>query len=150
MLIFLCFRIPVTLRLFHSLRGTYSLRWSFVAGEVRSSFCQTNLEFRYSKNRSKRLPAFSLQKNQSPHRTTAAARRACRGRSEATLVEEGMSSSATQKLTAFLVNPVVRVAQATAILHCINNYAFGITAVRNLSHSSGLQHRQLREGLLST
>ena len=41
-----------------------------------------------------------------------------------------MASSTTQKLTAFLVNPIVRVAQATAILHCINEYAFGITAVR--------------------
>ncbi|CAN0515938.1 unnamed protein product [Ectocarpus sp. 12 AP-2014] len=39
-----------------------------------------------------------------------------------------MASSATHKLTAFLQNPVVRVVQATSILHCINEYAFGITA----------------------
>ncbi|CAM9232378.1 unnamed protein product [Pylaiella littoralis] len=39
-----------------------------------------------------------------------------------------MASSATHKLTAFLQNPVVRVVQATAILHCINEYVFGITA----------------------
>ncbi|CAM9605971.1 unnamed protein product [Scytosiphon promiscuus] len=39
-----------------------------------------------------------------------------------------MASSASHKLTVFLQNPVVRVVQATAILHCINEYVFGITA----------------------
>lgn len=44
-----------------------------------------------------------------------------------------MASTATHKLTVFLQNPVVRVVQATAILHCINEYVFGITAVSDSS-----------------
>lgn len=59
------------------------------------------------------------------HRLQAASRQY--RRCEALKCESTMNSS--QKLMAFLQNPLVAVVQATSILHCINEYAFGITTV---------------------
>lgn len=52
-----------------------------------------------------------------------------------------MSSSAGSKLRAFLNNPVIAVVQASSILHCINEYAFGITTVSE--HNTTMDTRPL-------